>query len=148
MPSWRSTDDGANSNVNAMLLRLYRAGLTDVTYGDCDAAETKIAKIVSVMTVPLVQGTLKYAYSSGDGKSVGTDGKAFAEMNAFGSSLIARVHACNAEAAAVLDRNMAIPKTWTDETAAAVVPDGWAAVKTAIESVSYTHLTLPTKRIV
>ena len=95
MPSWRSTDDGANSNVNAMLLRLYRAGLTDVTYGDCDAAETKIAKIVSVMTVPLVQGTLKYAYSSGDGKSVGTDGKAFAEMNAFGSSLIARVSRCS-----------------------------------------------------
>ncbi|KAJ8598837.1 hypothetical protein CTAYLR_008535 [Chrysophaeum taylorii] len=136
LPSWRDTDDGANSNVNAKLLRLYRAGqraMRDETR--CDEGESYVERIVAQMTVPLVQGTLRYAWRSdphGNNETLGSDGKAFAEFNAFATALVPRLYACDTDAADVLTRNMMIPASLADD--ASIVPDGFAAVKSAIES--------------
>jgi len=89
IPSWRDADDGANSDVNAKLLRLYRAGLLAVQDSlRCGEAEGYIAEVLKYMTVPLIQGSLRYAYRSdpnGGAESLSSDGETLAEMHAFES---------------------------------------------------------------
>mmetsp|Transcript_9989 Transcript_9989/g.32099 ORF Transcript_9989/g.32099 Transcript_9989/m.32099 type:complete len:278 (+) Transcript_9989:197-1030(+) len=81
------------------------------------------------MTVPLIQGTLRYAWRADPGGNNETaEGKALAELNAFAAALEPRLASCDAEAAEVVSRNAEL----TDVDRA--VPDGFAAVKAAIES--------------
>jgi len=143
LPSWRAEDDGANSNVNAALLWMTRAGWVNVKNGDCDAAEEKIPMIINQMTVPLVQGTLRYAWKSDPNgnnevfKEAGqASGKPLAELNAFGYSIVARVAACadgGPAAAETIAKNIAYPDMLAPGMESEVVPDGFAAVKAAFE---------------
>merc|ERR1711965_353341 len=102
------------------------------------------------MTVPLVQGMLKYAWKADPAKgdscagqagndaatvatkddSAGTDcAKSWAEGWAFAAAVLPQVHQCDATAATTIKDNLNI------EAAAGPMKDGVAAVKTAIESV-------------
>lgn len=143
---WRSPGDGASSDVNARLLALYRAGLVALRAGDCGAlGATYIPAIVSQMTVPLIQGALRYAYYSDPAVSSAAldgDGAAVAELRAFAAAALPRIHACDADAAAVIARNSALPDGPLDgASAGALVPDGHRAVKAAFEA-SYACLGL------
>lgn len=137
LPAWRDGDTDANSNVNAKLLRLYRAGQTAVIEGRCDdAREQYLDLIVAQMVVPLIQGAIKYAYLSdeqGGDATVGDDGKAFSEFKAFADAALPMIASCDADAAALIQRNAAIPATGPLHSS--VVPDGHAAVADAFESV-------------
>jgi hypothetical protein len=48
------------SRVNEQLLSLWRNGKAEMEERDCDEAEPIVARIKQLMTVPLVQGTLRY----------------------------------------------------------------------------------------
>ena len=138
LASWRSEDEGANANANAKLLRLYEAGLKDIQDADrCGDARAYVDDIVAQMTVPLVQGTLRYAYRSspeGTAEALGSDGKVWAEFHAFGYALLPRVHACDASAGAALAAALEAPDVIDESTAGDLVPGGFAAVKAALES--------------
>ena len=139
IPSWRTADDGANSDVNAKLLRLNRAGLVaSMDPTRCPELVDYTAEILKYMTVPLIQGSLRYAYRSdpnGGAESLSSDGETLAEMHAFMTAAVPRVATCDAAAAQVIADNMVIPAELTAETEQTLVPSGFAAVKAAFESV-------------
>ena len=157
--TWRAANDEQNSNVNAKLLNLYHAGLEavrsstaseamdeseyrrldghDASGTDCAAAADLTAEILAQMTVPLIQGTLRYAWRSdpnGGGQTFSSDGEVLAEYHAFAYAVLPRVAHCDAAAGEVLAASMAIPDELTEASAATVVPGGFAAVKAALES--------------
>jgi hypothetical protein len=136
LPTWRSTDDDANSNVNAALLAMTRAGWVNVKNGDCDKAEAKIPLMLAQMTVPLVQGALRYTWKSdpkGNDETFSSEGKALAELNAFGMAIVARVNTCSPEDAAIIAKNVAYPDVLDESKPEEIVPDGFRAVKAAFE---------------
>jgi len=135
VPSWRTVDDGANSNVNAKLLRLYRVGQQAVREGRCAAASGYTDQILQQMAVPLIQGALRYAWRSdpnGGNETVTSDGETLAEYNAFAIAVVPLVHACDPTAADVIARSAAIPDGALSMSYS--MPEGFANVKTAFES--------------
>jgi len=118
----------------------------------CNDANLDLAfkGMVSQMTVPLVQGMLKYAWKadpvkgdSCDGQagndaatvatnddSAGTDcAKSWAEGWAFAAAVLPQVHKCDATAATTIRANLDVAST------TGPMKDGVAAVKSAIEGV-------------
>ena len=126
------------SYVNRQLLSLYNEGLTylradaDDAVVNCGMAEATKDKIVAKMTIPLVQGTIAYAYKSdpavGYYSATADSEKALAEAWAFGSALLGQLNACSSAAAATVYDNL-----YVGLGVAGAVPDGYAAVKLAIE---------------
>ena len=117
----------------------------------CNDAGLELAfkGMVSQMTVPLVQGLLKYAWkadpangdscagqagndaatvATNDG-STGDCAKSWAEGWAFAAAVLPQVHKCDATAATTIRANLDVAST------TGPMKDGVAAVKTAIESV-------------
>jgi len=109
------------SKVNLELVKLFNRGHDEINSGDCEAASTTKDAMADMMYVPLVQGTIKYAYY----KSVGEPEKAQAEGATFAAAVLARVHAADPSAAKIIADEMAISKTTADAD----------KVKSAFESV-------------
>jgi len=114
-----------NSMVNMELLKLFNKGRDILGQGaKCDDAEVILRKIEALLTVPFVQGTLRYAHKMGVGG--GTE-KESAEGAVFAAAVLPRVHACDADAAKIIATNMAV-----------VAPGNYVvdqpAVKAALES--------------
>ena len=117
----------------------------------CNDANLDLAfkGMVSQMTVPLVQGMLKYAWKADPVKGDSCDGqagndaatvatndgstgdcaKSWAEGWAFAAAVLPQVHKCDATAATTIRANLDVAST------TGPMKDGVAAVKTAIESV-------------
>ena len=117
----------------------------------CNDANLDLAfkGMVSQMTVPLVQGMLKYAWKADPAKGDSCDGqagnnaatvaanddgagtdcaKSWAEGWAFAAAVLPQVHQCDATAATTIKANL-------DVASAEPMKDGVAAVKAAIEGV-------------
>ena len=117
--------------------RLYRAECTDARIA------TAFDGIVSQMTVPLVQGLLKYAWKAdpanagdcsadaGKAEAAVSSGcaQSWAEGWAFAAAVLPQVHKCDASAATKIKENLDI------ESTAGPMTGGVKAVKDAIESV-------------
>ena len=54
--------EGGIANVNLELLKLYNRGADLLTLGQCDAVATVVREMEVQMTIPNVQGILRYAY--------------------------------------------------------------------------------------
>ena len=54
--------DGGIANVNLELLKLYNRGADLLTLGQCDAVATVVREMEVQMTIPNIQGMLRYAY--------------------------------------------------------------------------------------
>jgi hypothetical protein len=122
------------SLVNRNLIYLYNLGLEQLVAGSCMAATSTKNLIVSQMTIPLVQGTLKYVYKSdpvgyASWGTAADDEKANAEGWAFAAALLPFVDACDSTVSQTLYDNINMGLG-----TAGMVPDGYVAVKTAIES--------------
>ena len=122
------------SLVNRNLVALYNVGLVQLNSADCAGATATKDLIVSQMTIPLIQGTIKYAYKSDPDAGASSDDasaneKSLAEAWAFASALLPLVASCNSVSASVVFNNLHVALGVT-----AAVPDGYAAVKSAIES--------------
>ena len=134
-PAWREEDDDQHSNVNAKLLKLYRAGLVALRAGDCARASSYTDEIVAQMTVILAQNAVKYTFWADDDQmSQWDDGSQVGHFHASVYALLPRVAHCDAAAAAILEANMVLPEDSDPPAAAPLVPDGKLAVKAAIES--------------
>jgi hypothetical protein len=84
--------------VNSNLLALYQLGLDQIISGDCSGAAATKDSMVPQMTIPLIQGTLKYLYKKDIqyGNASGTSsGKEWAEAYAFAISALPMVYNCS-----------------------------------------------------
>jgi len=92
------------SFVNIELVKLFNQGFQDINAGDCKAAKKTKDLIADLMYVPLVQGTLRYAwYKANEGTE---REQAVAATHA--ASILARVHVVDPAAAQTIASNLAI----------------------------------------
>jgi len=109
------------SQVNLQLIDMFNQGNKELVHYDCDAAEEILYDIKDLMFVPLIQGTLKYAYKGENGGGE----KEVAEGTAFAQAVLPIIHRASPSAAATIYNSM---KTNADNTVV-------AKVKKAFESV-------------
>lgn len=100
----RDEVDGLSA-INLEIFRYFNAGKNDLLAGRCSSAKNYKEKIEKLMAVPLVQGTLRYAYIT-DKQPSGE--KEEAEGAVFAAAVLPLVHACNAADAEVIYNNMAV----------------------------------------
>jgi hypothetical protein len=112
------------SVVNTEIFKLFKQGLTKLTNGECSAVTPIKNSIVSLMTVPLIQGSLRYAYKVA---LLNGGSKEQAEGAVFSAAVLPLVHACSPTAASTIFKNMKI-------NAPTPMVDKFPAVKTAFES--------------
>lgn len=99
-----NTDSGV-SHVNLEIFREFSIGLNKLVQGECASARAQKERIEQLMAIPLIQGTLRYAYIT-DFEDAGE--KSEAEGAVFAAAVLPLVHACNAEAAATIYNNMKV----------------------------------------
>jgi len=92
------------SHVNQELFRDFTLGVRMLGQAKCKEAREYKEKIEAMMTVPLIQGTLRYAYITSTDKNAGE--KAEAEGATFAAAVLPVVHACDEDAAATIYKNM------------------------------------------
>merc|ERR1719316_1494811 len=117
------TAANGGSHVNAALFKLFDKGKIALQQGKCDEVKPLKKLIVELMSVPLVQGSLRYAYKVANLQG---GSKEFAEGAAFSAAILPRIHACDASAAKVIEENMNIDT-------ASPMGAGFQTVKAAFE---------------
>merc|ERR1711988_439317 len=110
------------SKVNYDLNKLFNEGQLLLDAGKCASVRRVVDDIVSKMTVPLIQGTLRYAFYVDSG--IDNTAEAKAEGAVFAAAVLPLVHHCSATAAESIYENMRIGSPST----------GFSAVKNAFES--------------
>eukprot|EP00581_Thalassiosira_minuscula_P007471 CAMPEP_0183710558 /NCGR_PEP_ID=MMETSP0737-20130205/6262_1 /TAXON_ID=385413 /ORGANISM="Thalassiosira miniscula, Strain CCMP1093" /LENGTH=547 /DNA_ID=CAMNT_0025938857 /DNA_START=120 /DNA_END=1763 /DNA_ORIENTATION=+ len=116
------SDLDGTAKLNYDLMSLFSVGNFQLQTGNCPAARETTKHIINKMYVPLVQGTLRYAYKVD--KLNGPE-KEQAEGAVFAAAVLPRVHAASPSAAETIYENMKVGASSTD----------FKAVKRAFESV-------------
>ena len=110
------------AKLNYELFDLFSLGNFQLQTGNCPAARKTTKLVTELMYIPMIQGTLRYAYKVG----VLNEGeKSQAEGAAFAAAVLPRIHAANQVAAKTIYDNMKVGASNTDHM----------AVKRAFESV-------------
>jgi hypothetical protein len=110
------------SNVNMEIFKEFSVGLNQLLKGECtDLRSTKDA-IETMMLIPLIQGTLRYAYKT---EKEPYSEKAEAEGVIFAASVLPAINACDSKAAETIASNMVAGQMNTAD---------FGAVKSAFES--------------
>ena len=109
------------SYVNFELSQLFTLGNYNLVTGNCDAVRANVDDIVDLMAIPMIQGTLRYAYKVD--KLSGAE-KEKAEGAVFAAAILPRVAACNEKDAATIYDNMKVGASSTS----------FSAVKKAFEA--------------
>lgn len=107
--------------VNKQVLEQFNLGQAKLASGHCIDIQPIKDRVVSLMTVPLIQGALRYAYKV---DKLGGGAKEKAEMVAFTGAVLPRVAACNVTDAKHIRSNMFV---------GGIVNDGFLSVKSAFE---------------
>jgi hypothetical protein len=113
------TTSGTAASTTAMFAD-FALGKTALEANQCDDMRAIVDSITAQGFVPIIQGSLKYGWSMGQG---GASTKAIAEAATFTAGVIGRVNHCSAEDAKIIWDNTKIGQTTTD----------FAAVKAAFE---------------
>merc|ERR1719359_2695766 len=124
--NFKTCDGGTNSGlsqVNKELFILFRQGQAKLLAGECNLVKPIMDRIVQYMTVPLVQGAMRYAYRVANLQ--GGD-KEKAEGAVFAAAVLPLVHSCEAAAATTISNNMKI-------NAVEPMRDAFPSVKAAFE---------------
>merc|ERR1719410_1412857 len=98
--------------INLELLELFKQGQYHIGRGECEPLRNLVDRIVSLMAIPVMQGTLRYAYKVGKGTS--TTETAKAESAVFAAGVLPRVHACSPSDAKIIYDNMRVGATSTN----------------------------------
>merc|ERR1719359_963677 len=125
--NFKTCDGGTSSGlsqVNKEIFILFRQGQAKLLAGQCNMVKPIVQQIVQYMTIPLVQGALRYAHKVG---MLQLGDKEKAEGAVFAAAVLPLVHACDAAAATIIEKNMKIE-------AATPMGDGFKSVKRAFES--------------
>ena len=93
------------SKVNTELFKLFANGRDWLQQGRCSSVRPVVDAVVSLMTVPLVQGSLRYAYKNSNAAR-GASAKNAAEGATFSAAVLPLVHACSPEAATTISANL------------------------------------------
>ena len=100
-----------NSRVNELLFSLFVAGQKQIHDGSCKAARRTVERIVDLMAVPLIQGTLRSAYHL----STLSRGPAARGLGAtYAAAVLPRLAHCSSAAASDVYVHMRIGATLTD----------------------------------
>jgi len=118
------TGAGGKSAVNTDIVAQSTLGKLALTGGRCVEVIPIKRRIVALMSVPLVQGALRYAYKV---NKMAGGSKEIAEGAAFSAAILPLVAQCSASAAKLISDNMKIDAT-------SPMKSGFAAVKKAFES--------------
>ena len=94
------------AHVNLEIFRQFKEGLRKINQGECPAARTNKESIEQLMAIPLVQGTLRYAYVRST--DVDPDETAEAEGATFAAAVLPVVHACDEDDAKIIYDNMGV----------------------------------------
>merc|ERR1719171_154968 len=124
--------------ANDKHLELAKKGRIKILAGDCYSVVGEFDAIVDQMTVPLIQGMLKYAYKADPKNTFGsceTAGencdKAWAEGWAFAAAVLPRLHYCSTDKNDVAK----LVKANLDVAASPQMKDGFKKLKEMVESV-------------
>jgi len=98
-----TTKTGERSMVNIELTKEFNAGREALNMADCKGAKRNLKTIKSLMYIPLIQGTLKYAYQT---ELDNTDKKAVAKGIAFMHAVVPRVNDVDKQKAKTIYNNM------------------------------------------
>jgi len=109
------------AGVNSAIFKNFNAGKQALQQGQCEVAQGLVGEITALMTIPMIQGTLRYAHIRGEQNA--DDEKAQAEGASFAAAVLPILHACSAADAKTVYDNMAT---------GSATPD-FAAVKSAFE---------------
>lgn len=110
------------SAINYAMFDLFALGNHQIQSGNCQAARDTVKQITQLMYVPMIQGTIRYAYTVAELQGAE---KEKAEGAAFAAAVLPRIHAASPDAATTIYNNMKIGATGTNAN----------DVKTAFESV-------------
>ena len=106
---------------------LFDTGKVKLLNGECSLVRPMVERITELMTVPLIQGTLRYAYKGEYLSASGFTQKEKGEGAVFAASVLPRVASCSAAAAATIQSEMQL------DASTSTKPD-FEAVKAAFES--------------
>ena len=95
-----------NSHVNRKIFEWFNNGKTHLLNGDCALAVIAKTKIVQSMAIPLVQGTLRFAYDIG--RLQDRTPRLLAEGSVYAAAVLPLVHSCNPDDAQVIYSNMRV----------------------------------------
>lgn len=112
-----------SSKVNMEIFKNFGVGKQKLLAGQCASVRTEKQNIEMLMTIPLIQGTLRYAWKT-DNEAYSE--KAEAEGTVFALGVAPLVAACDAAAAEVIASNLVVGQAGTCD---------FKAVKKAFESV-------------
>jgi len=121
--NYKTCDANKDSEVNKEIFKLFNSGKVALQGGECTKVAPIRDDIIKWMSVPLVQGALRYAYKV---NKLQGGAKEKAEGAVFAAAVLPLVAHCNATAATLIEKNMKIDST-------APMADGFAAVKKAFE---------------
>merc|ERR1711933_476198 len=113
---------GGTSKVNIKILKNVNIGQSKLAKGECESAREQAVEIQKLMLIPLIQGTLRYAYKTA--KEACSE-KAEAEGVIFALAVVPAVHDCDPEAAQTIASNLQAGQQGTAD---------FEAVKKAFES--------------
>lgn len=95
---------------------MFKVGLQNLLNGKCSEARKQNELIAQLMAVPLVQGTVRYAYIT-DSSQNDVDEKPKAEGAVFAASVVPIMHACNTGDAQTIYENMGVGSPAADFSA-------------------------------
>lgn len=95
-----------NSYVNHRIFQYFNSGQSMIRQGKCDTARVHKENIVSLMTIPLIQGTLRFAHILAFEPEYSEKDQASAA--AYALSILPLVDECNPEAAATIYENLRV----------------------------------------
>ena len=96
------------AKVNNDLLFEFNKGRDALQAGKCAEVRPITRKVVSLMTIPLIQGTMRYARYIAVGD---IDGDALGEAAVFAASVLPMVHACSPADAKIIDDHTKLGQT-------------------------------------
>lgn len=102
------------AKLNMDIFREFKVGQQSLVNGQCADARLQKERIAALMAVPLVQGTIRYAYLTDTALSPTVDEKAKAEGAVFAASVLPVVHDCSPSDAQIIYDNMAVGSLGTD----------------------------------
>jgi hypothetical protein len=92
--------------VNSAIYKEFRMGKQDLLVGNCEAVRKNVKRITELMAVPLIQGTIRYAYIMDKQNDIRE--KSEAEGASFAAAVLPLLHACSAEDAGIVYNNMRV----------------------------------------
>merc|ERR1712032_1177998 len=121
-----------SSYVNTKLFDKLAIGQGRLLMGQCESVRPILREMVALMSIPLIQGTLRYAYKidkmSGGDKEKG-------EGAIFAAAIVPRVHNCNAADADAIYNNMFLGASTSFAAVKKAFENNYACMKITCEEV-------------